>query len=86
MSNYPPGVTGNEPQIAGPDSERQDRDERECAQCDFNDEVTIEEVRYGYTTMEYWTCPECGYEHENDVTDKYDEGPDPDGDRFREDW
>ena len=88
MSSYPPGVTGFEPQIAGPDSERElPGEERECFdECEWAGEVDVEEVRYGYTVTEYWTCPECGHEHETDVTDKYDEDPDPDGDRYREDW
>jgi hypothetical protein len=53
VSNYPPGVTGNEYEIAGPD--REFEDERTCPDCD---QVSIVDVT-GYGWEEWWTCPWC---------------------------
>ena len=42
MSNYPPGVTGNEPQIAGYD----ERDEiREVVECQFIGDMVVGQLR-----------------------------------------
>lgn len=63
MSNYPPGVTGNEYQIAGC-PERDIEVEYECDECDFNGMVEATE----YTTALYrdsrefteeFECPGC---------------------------
>ncbi len=55
MSNYPPGVTGNEYEIAGPSYE--EYEDRECPEC--------EEPRRGLTQAygheAWWTCESCGY-------------------------
>lgn len=50
--NYPPGVTGNEPEIAG-----WDELEHTCAGCG------AEGVAYGSRRQDYFTfeCEECGY-------------------------
>lgn len=55
MSNYPPGVTGNEFEIAGPD--REFTDIRPCMACGRVEEVDVT----GYGWEEWWTCPrpEC---------------------------
>lgn len=54
LSNYPPGVTGNEYQIAGPD--RDWTDERDCEACGETCEHYCE-VFDG----EWWaTCTACG--------------------------
>lgn len=56
MSNYPPGVSGNEYEIAGPD--REFTDERDCSNCDRTAVVDVT----GYGWEEWWTCPYCaGY-------------------------
>lgn len=68
MSNYPPGVTGNEPQIAGPSYEEEV--ERTCGSCGTTDLVVIQ----GYGYLITWQCAECGEDHEEEV----DSGPDPD--------
>lgn len=80
LSNYPPGVTGNEPQIAGyPESEIQvecdgifyDDDDNESP-CDFSGQVTL--VHDGLTGD--WDCPKCETNHTVDLEAEY--GPDPD--------
>lgn len=85
-SNYPPGVTGNEPEIAGLETDYA-TDLRECA-CD-NEECTLfqqHEEREVTVTSEHahrvvyeswdWTCPSCGdqtsYEREIDYDDIHD--------------
>lgn len=74
MSNYPPGVTGNEYEIAGPD--REFTDERECDHCDRL--VTVDVVQYRWE--EWWTCPACGGDNqrvnEPDFPDLPDDIPD----------
>ena len=77
MSNYPPGVTGNEWQIAGPDAERDEtRDVKECgnAECEFEG-GTVEGVVtfYGFEAWFDWECPECGHSNEEDVSEVYAE-------------
>lgn len=69
-SNYPPGVTGREYEIAGPDSEWPD--DGECSNCDFEGTVLMTYFRF-----EAWfDCPKCG--KRNDRTLDVDWGPDPD--------
>ena len=53
-SNYPPGVTGNEYEIAGPDYER-DVDEK-CPTCGLTSLV-----ERGYRRDAWWVCLECGW-------------------------
>lgn len=43
--------------------------------CTFDGPVEV--VQYGLTL--YWTCPVCGFEHEQDVTAEFE--PDPDAGR-----
>lgn len=78
LSNYPPGVFGNEPEIAGcPESE----EFRVCAslECDFEGVVT---VCFGaYDT--YWDCPTCGHENGENIIEYYD---DPDSGRYEDDY
>jgi hypothetical protein len=70
MSNYPPGVTGREYEIAGPS--REYTDTRKCAaveetpdgmglgdECGWEGEVDIA----GYGEENWWVCPKCGTEH-----------------------
>ena len=54
--DYPPGVSGNEFEIAGPDYEAVEL--RACDEdgCGFEGEV---EVR-GYRQERWWDCPQCG--------------------------
>jgi hypothetical protein len=58
LSNLPPGVTGREYEIAGPDAEFVA--DRNCGNtdidCGFSGEVDV--TRYGYE--ETFTCPKCG--------------------------
>lgn len=72
-SNYPPGVTGNELEIAGPDSDDQFDDAREIAceneECkdygNYREEtVTVDQWIYSGVVNESWTwkCPICSHE------------------------
>lgn len=69
MSNYPPGVTGTEYAIAGPEREWSDTRELSCG----NDECPASELRVVvvldlecYDGQEWgtWWCPICGVEQE----------------------
>lgn len=70
-SNYPPGVTGAELQIAGPDSDDQFEDAREihcdnaeCADDEYREEnVTVDQwIYHGVVNEQWkWTCPKCGH-------------------------
>lgn len=76
-SNYPPGVSGFEPQIAGYD-ENEFNDARECScQNEECSEFEILEERDVYVTRWYthrtvvneqweYTCPKCGNKSEWD--------------------
>lgn len=55
MSNYPPGVTGNEYQIAGPDSEGDCQ--RDCRRCAF---IAAENGWFDNTSMEWFVRDEDG--------------------------
>lgn len=81
MNNYPDGVTGNEPQIAGyPTMDLTDvecsggyvtDDEGETVPCEFSGDV--EEADFEFGTA-YWACPVCSTTNETDIDDE----PDPD--------
>ena len=69
MNGYPPGITGREFQIAGPDAAWVE--ERDCDAELFNDNgetdgwcyFTGEVDLQSYGADEWWTCPDCGTEH-----------------------
>ena len=84
MSNYPPGVTGYERQIAG-DHEMEESltvDECQHEDCDFEGGEADGTV-YNHETFE-WVCP-YGHENEMDVTSRY-EAPEPDYEPGDFDW
>lgn len=64
MSNYPPGVTGREFQIAGPDTQAEAI--VDCPNCG-----QVEVIVSTYQFLKTWQC-DCGYEYE------LDEAPDDD--------
>lgn len=67
--NYPPGVTGNEPEIAGPMYE-----EWEEYYCDHCEEDTQHEVtEYCGEGVRYWVCDECGTQFETQSPDPFDD-------------
>ena len=73
MSNYPPGVTGFEPQIAGY-AEYDGTQEVSCGNdpCDYTLEVGTTEI-YSHGIVEWaaeWKCPNC--EQENSQEGWYD--------------
>ncbi len=78
LSNYPPGVTGNEYAIAGPDAEEPAED-FECPNCQ-----STSGTKLSYQRQAWIACNNCDYQL--DTTDDYDNGPDPDAayDKMRE--
>jgi len=73
VSNYPPGVTGREWEIAGPDSEVEE--ERVCPACSYPENwveiddfepPTVEGWHYRFNGSEWWECQECGYQEDID--------------------
>ena len=66
MSNYPPGVTGNEFAIAGPDYERESDDR--CPYCES------EMVELGYRNERWLTCLDNDHQIDLEPFSK----PDPD--------
>jgi hypothetical protein len=64
--NYPPGVTGYEREIQGPDEEWEE--DRECEWCEWQGRVEIQR----YRREETWECPRC----RRWTTDYDDPGPD----------
>lgn len=63
-SNYPPGVSGNEYQIAGPDTSTTDLREvscetEDCANYDNYHEVELDIESYGGIEYYTWVCPNC---------------------------
>jgi len=69
VSNYPPGVTGREYQIAGPDHDYEE--DRTCEKCGERCEHYVEQ----YEGCEWATCTECGHTTEPVEIDGPD-GPD----------
>ena len=69
MSNYPPGVTGFEPEIAGYD-ERDNIREVDCGYdpCRYALEVPVTET-YSHDVVQWyavWVCPSCNEENEKE--------------------
>ena len=66
MSDYPPGVSGNEPEIAG----YPERDESRHVvhdgnvACSFSGDVVGTTVFYDGETVFYYECPKCGTDGE----------------------
>jgi len=54
MSNYPPGVTGMEWEIAGPDYEKSIT--HWCPDCEAIQGGTL----IGFGSERWWICDECG--------------------------
>lgn len=70
MDNYPPGVTGSELEIAGPDWEREAEESVVCHNddCDQSGEwQDVEGMAWAYRHDVYfdWKCPTCGNENQN---------------------
>lgn len=80
MSNYPPGVTGFEDAF-GPRFEHEEVRLVECEDCGWKDELPV--LRQGWSTgmTDYWQCPGCQAEHDDDVED---EAPDYERERYDE--
>ena len=53
MSNYPPGVSGNEYEISGPDTETES--EQECPTC----EAVVPGMEFTYRHDRWWVCDNC---------------------------
>lgn len=79
INNYPPGVTGSEYEIAGPDWEREVDDF--CSRCDI---ITASLVDQGYGRESWTSCMNCGWSSEPFYDDPMDYSDDlRDG---RNDW
>ena len=65
--NFPPGCTGNEPEIAGYD-EIEITVECPMSDCDFEGDVEA----YGHGGIFYWDCPNCDAQNEYTVEDDRD--------------
>jgi hypothetical protein len=69
-NNYPPGVSGSEYEVSGPDSEYTDVRTSSCqneACKDFGvEDVELEVDIQSYRFQEWyeWACPTCGDKHE----------------------
>ena len=59
LSNYPPGVTGNEYAIAGPDGDGIEVD-IECPECGTEFTGTISTYKSTASYEEGTVCPKCG--------------------------
>jgi transcription elongation factor Elf1 len=70
MSNYPPGVTGNEWQIAGPYAETEEI--LDCPECEKETLHTVTTFNR-HDDVDACVCTVCEYESERQV----DSGPDP---------
>ena len=68
MSNYPPGVTGNEPQIAGY-YEKIDTREMQCRfrDCEFEGEAEGTLETDLIDIWFHWICPDCGLENTTEI-------------------
>jgi len=85
LSNYPPGVTGNEYAISG--AEHEWEEEITCPFCDWTGRVHHEAHReFGVVAFcENPDAPECEGTAGIDVTEKHVFDPDEAYDRMRED-
>lgn len=69
-SNYPPGVTGGEYQITGPDAEWDD--ERTC-----ENEACVQYLKPQVATVQcyqydqWWVCETCDTQHDEPLEDRY---------------
>ena len=85
-SNYPPGVTGREPQISGY-PEKEERRNVVCEVddgpgCRFEGTVVVTVFDIGGDEAEVqWDCPQC--KRQNIEFEDIDRGPDPDDQRER---
>lgn len=74
-SNYPPGVTGNEPEIAGTTS-RAVTVAFDCDRCQFSGEVEAEQSMtsrsaHSIEFVEFIVCPGCGRQLERDGVEEF---------------
>jgi rubredoxin len=76
MSNFPPGVSGFEPEVAGCS---EIEEERTCPECSFEGFVTVEVGPHD----QQWTCPTCNYTSEENIMEYYD---DSDSGRYEDDY
>ena len=85
MSNYPPGVTGREPQISGYPEKEEARFvicKAERFACSFEGTVLATVINMGDDEAEVqWRCPTC--KQWNIEFEDIDRGPDPDDQRER---
>lgn len=73
MNNYPPGVTGLEPEIAGY-PERDFKGELTCGGCEVTAIIECTEYRVGGERIIDWDCATC--DTENQTVIEVDDDPD----------
>lgn len=87
--NLPPGVTGNEWQIAGPTASRGEHEldvEHECPDDEVFTGAVFADMEFMvscgtvYETY-YWSCPRCGQDGETEKEASREDFIDPDADR-----
>lgn len=83
LSNYPPGVTGREYEIAGPDAEWTETKtayctNEECSEFDQEVEAELDVQSYRGSWWATYTCPACNSDHDMEGDMDEDYGPDPD--------
>lgn len=78
LSNYPPGVTGNEPEIVGWHEEEEEHycEDEHCEDSGVTMIVTVAS-RSAQSEEGYWECATCGTEY------TVSRGPDPDAEYER---
>jgi len=82
LSNYPPGVTGNEYAIGG--AEHEWVEERVCPFCDEPQKMD-HEAHHEFGVRAWCNNPDCGGSDGFEVLDPYEESPDEAYDRMRDD-
>jgi len=82
LSNYPPGVTGNEYAISG--AEHEWEEERECPHCGV-EQTLFHEAHHEFGVVAFCPDPDCEGRFGIDVADDYRPDPDEAYDRARDD-
>lgn len=81
LSNYPPGVTGNEYAISG--AEREWEEDRQCPHCDVFTTM-FHEAHHEFGVVAFCPDPDCEGRFGITVTDEYEPDPDEMYDRMRD--
>ena len=88
---YPPGVTGNEYEIAGADREWDDTravycGNEDCADFEVEKDLMVSLASYGSSEWGTYECPTCKAQGEYEGEIEYDESPYDTIEEARGDW